>query len=75
MDKLTVAVCMLGDLPLADAFLLCGPIQITVDRGMSYRGPGLLFGDMDERFSSIRTDREIVRCVQGQVRFGVRAYI
>ena len=74
-DKATLGVCMPSDLPLAEAVLSCGPVQVTVDRGFDHRAQVYFSANQHERFSSIPTDLEIVRCVQGQVGFGFRAYI
>ena len=68
-------VCLAHDLPLAEAVLNCGPVQVTVDRRTSHQSIVYFSAGMHERFPSIPPDLDIVRCVQQQIGFSFRAYI
>lgn len=65
--------CLADDLPLAQAVLQCGPVQVTMDRGTSHRTMVYFPAGMKERVPAMPTDLDIVRCVQSRIGFAFRA--
>ena len=61
--------CLPADLPLAEAVLACGPVQVAIDRGTSHLGIVRFAAGLHRRFPGIPPDLEIVRCVQQRVGF------
>jgi hypothetical protein len=67
------APCLADDIPLAEAALECGASQVSIDRGNSHRDLVYFPARVHERFRSIPTDHDIVRCVRDRVGFSFRA--
>ena len=67
--------CLADDVPLAQVVLQCGPEEVTINRGLSHRILVYFPAGMHERFRSVPTDAEIVRCVKDRVGFSFRAFI
>lgn len=67
------APCLVEDLTLARAVLACGPTEATIDRGASHYALVKFPAGLRERFPSMPTDLEIVRCVQSRVGFSFSA--
>lgn len=67
--------CLPADIPLAEAVLACGPVEVAIDRGTSHVGIVRFASGLHRRFPGIPPDLEIVRCVQQRVGFPFTAGI
>jgi len=68
-------LCVGTPVRLAEAVLLCGPDQGTIDQGWTHVDHVHFPAGLHERFPQLPTDLDIVRCVQGRVGFRFSAAI
>lgn len=67
--------CLPEDITLAGAVLDCGPVEATIDRGVSHNLLVRFPSGLGRRFPGMPADLDIVRCVQSRVGFGFSAGI